>query len=103
VIHFSFFLWSPWKWTGLIERPSVDYIEGDWKVTENKCASLQITRWNRDYPWIIGLEFDLSWRGQSHAGFLLDLTLLDHSVILNVYDRRHWDDKNDKWEAYEDV
>ncbi len=103
MLHFNLTLRSPWKWTGLQTRLSKDYVEFDRPITENKCVSLQVSRWNMDYPYIVGLSVRLSWRGEDHAGLFVDLTLLDHSVIVNLYDRRHWDDEADKWEVYPNV
>jgi len=38
-----------------------------------------------------------SWRGRDHAGLAVGLGLLGLNLDFNLYDRRHWDYKNQKW------
>lgn len=65
-------------------------------VSENKSAEIQLTKDNS----IIGFGINLTFR-QSHAGLMLDISLLGYNLIIHYYDTRHWDYENNKWCVYD--
>lgn len=90
MIYSKFSLTNPWArdnfkhlkmWTG--------------RLTKSKVWELELisSSW-----YLLHIQFDLSLRGRDHAGFNLELGLLGFVVYFNIYDRRHWDYKNNKWE-----
>ena len=71
----------------------------DWKVSKNKSISLQLEKSQISFD-IIGFTFNLTAR-QSHAGLMVDFSLLGHTMIFEFSDNRHWDRENDRWEETE--
>ena len=48
-------------------------------------------------------KFHIFWtRKTDHAGFGFDVDILGLSFDSQVYDCRHWDDENDKYEEYDE-
>jgi hypothetical protein len=61
--------------------------------------------WQTDYfGWTNVLDFcvDLIPHGESHAKIGFDFTILGFMVSCSIYDSRHWDYENQKWETHED-
>lgn len=55
---------------------------------------------------VFRLLFDLSWRGEDHAGPEFELDVLGFLFRMKVYDDRHWDWDKGTWEKndnYEDA
>lgn len=50
---------------------------------------------------LIHLNTELS-RKRDHAGFVLELGLFGVEILIQTYDKRHWDDENNCWLKYED-
>lgn len=50
---------------------------------------------------IFEFELDLSFRGHDHAGPSLELGIFGYLLYIRIYDKRHWDHINNKWEEYE--
>lgn len=51
---------------------------------------------------IFCFKFEWTFR-QDHAGPWLEFGLFGYNIMINVYDSRHWDYENDKWEEYGNV
>lgn len=49
---------------------------------------------------LFGINFKIDWKCD-HAGVEFQLTLLGTSHGFYLYDNRHWDYKNNKWEEYD--
>jgi hypothetical protein len=47
---------------------------------------------------LIGIEFEFVPFGKDHAGLKFKLNLFGWEIELGIYDNRHWDFKNGKWE-----
>lgn len=50
---------------------------------------------------LIDLEFRLTTKGD-HAGLQTMVGLFGYSIELGVYDTRHWDYENNRWQIYEE-
>lgn len=50
---------------------------------------------------LLRFEFELSIR-QDHAGLNLELGLFGYEIHFTIYDNRHWDYINNRWEKYEE-
>lgn len=66
----------------------------DWSVSRHKTIEFQLSRWEH-WSWF---SFILEWtRKQDHAGFRLEAEVLGYSIILLLYDNRHWDHDAGTW------
>lgn len=75
---------SPWK----------DYFQKEYKLSQNK--SLEIGLYH--YAWnIIDFELDLRWKGQSHAGPMLEIGLFGYQFMISIRDHRHWNSHTNNW------
>lgn len=63
-------------------------------ITKYKTLEWQLTN-NNDM--LFEIEMDICFRGTDHAGPRLSLTICGYNFIINLYDIRHWDYKNNKW------
>jgi hypothetical protein len=36
-----------------------------------------------------------------HAGICLEISMLGLTIAFRIYDNRHWDYENDRWENYD--
>lgn len=76
-----------------------DILFYDWIITENKKFSIQLSYfkwWN-----FFSVQFMCPIK-QSHAGPYFDLTILGLTLIVNYYDRRHWDYDLNRWEVFDE-
>lgn len=65
----------------------------------NKYLEIQLTKFS-DTNFEINLTF--STKGD-HAGIRFYLNLWKYVFLINLYDSRHWDWENDRWESVEKV
>lgn len=79
-----------------------NYFYIDKKLTENKCFSVQISKWHRPIN-ILLIELDLNWKGQDHAGPRFELEILGYVIILNLYDKRHWNYSENRFNTDEET
>jgi hypothetical protein len=95
MINFSFGLEWPLKKEKNSWSDSIFY--WDELITKNKAFSIQFDKglWGGCFP-IIGINFNY-WLYQDHAGPKLELQLLGLTLILNLYDRRHWHYDQGRW------
>lgn len=75
-----------------------DYIIYDKKISKNKAISFQLSKFDPDNLFSIGLRF--SWKGSDHAGPYFHIDVLGYFAIFNLYDIRHWNYDTNKWEIY---
>jgi hypothetical protein len=50
---------------------------------------------------IFGFEVDTNFIGSDHAGIKFMVVILGVRLYANMYDARHWDYNNNKWEDYD--
>jgi len=68
------------------------------KIYGNKNWEVQLVRCSY---YLLELDLDLCFTGKSHAGPALQIGLLGFSASVKIYDGRHWDDLNNRWERYD--
>ena len=73
------------------------YFNKTWKLSENKSFEIQVCRAG-SICTLLGIELDARLSRRDHAGINFYLDLCSYVVILNVYDKRHWDFEYDAWE-----
>lgn len=92
MINFKFTIENPWGSSMFKSIRARHY-----KLFWHKVFEWQIYKYNTD---IIGLTFNLTWRGQDHAGPEAELILFTYAFRVKIYDSRHWDYHNKRWEIY---
>ena len=93
MFHAGFSLWWPWR-----ERPTVDYIYRNWHIFGTKNLEFQVSSFGNRFT-LLAFEFRLEPWGQSHGGASLVFELLNQYLNISVYDSRHWDQEENKWET----
>jgi len=64
---------------------------------KNKYFEFQLMR---DCEYLLNFNFD--WKRKcDHAGVRLELGFLGYEIMIQLYDCRHWDYKNNDWETSE--
>lgn len=93
---FSFYVRNLFRDTSKSEEP-VTYVEhtGPLSFWENKSISIDIKK--NEPVNFFGIWFDLSFQGRSHAGFSIMIDVWKYYFNLEVYDRRHWNYKENRW------
>jgi hypothetical protein len=62
--------------------------------TKHKVFEFQIMKYS--YYWF-GIELNLNFSGQDHAGPFLEICILGYILNIGIYDNRHWDEINNCW------
>lgn len=83
-------------------------VKGDYKslyekiynLSANKGFEFQISKYNY---FLIECQIDISIKGSDHAGPEINFGILGLCCRAKLYDKRHWDYINNKWEKYEDI
>jgi hypothetical protein len=94
MIYFNFRLENPWS----KQREQMDYFCKDWKLSKTKHLEVQVSRNGVD-P-IFNFIFDLCWRGRDHAGPSVEIGLFGFWSVVKIYDSRHWNYTENRWEIY---
>lgn len=94
MIFFGFDFAIPYK----NKKDTIDYFYGDWSISKNKAFSIQFSKFGYDFV-LIEVEFSY-YPYQCHAGPKLIFGMIGYSLILNIYDKRHWDYDKGTWEEY---
>lgn len=90
MIYFGFNLTNPWckRWENVWNKVYIT-------PHPSKCVELERFKDNT----IVSFTFRLTTR-QDHAGLMIDIGLLGHSVLFNFYDIRHWNTEQGRWMQY---
>jgi len=73
-------------------------LHGSFFNISHKFWEIQLDRWN---DWTSYFDFHLSFtRKTDHAGFRFGFDIIGFSFNLEIYDSRHWNYENNKWENY---
>jgi hypothetical protein len=67
-----------------------------YKLTNRKYFEIQCARFYNDFT-LLAFDLDASIWGRDHAGVRLEFTLLGYTMILQVYDIRHWNYEENRW------
>ncbi len=89
MIHLSFRFWNPFTYR------FENTFSKSWKVSKNKAFEFELLR----NSVLLGAEFGLTFR-QDHAGITVGLTLFGYEVHAELYDTRHWNYKQGRWNVY---
>lgn len=95
MIRFSFSIKNPWA----KDRPQVDYVVYEPRVSENWAFELQLSKMATDW---FSFDLDLSWRGQDHAGPNLTIELLGYYFCVRFYNVNHWNFDEGRWQTEAD-
>ena len=68
------------------------------KITENKFWEFEILYYSKN---LFEFVINLSMVGSDHAGIELEFGIFGLSINFKIYDKRHWDYENNKWEEYD--
>lgn len=75
-----------------------DWLWTYWEVSKYKVLEIQLISWKT--PRKIGINFE--WRRKtSHGGVLFSIDLWNIYFGIDLYDIRHWDYDNNKYEGEE--
>lgn len=94
MIKFNIHISLPRNW--ITKRGLGEFFIFDNSISKNKALSVQVDHFN--WTSLFGLSFDLTPTGTNHAGLYLDFTVFGLSIVINLYDKRHWDYENNCWE-----
>jgi len=67
------------------------------QLTRHKSFELEFTKHTFTF---LELEIDLRTRGRDHAGVHVGGCLFGYTLSVRIYDHRHWDYENNKWQTY---
>lgn len=93
MIWFSFRIDNPWFKDK--NKRQIDYFCIEKMVTKHKFIETQLSRF--PIGTIFDITIDTRWRGQSHAGPNIDITLFGFGFILAFRDNRHWNYDEGRW------
>lgn len=74
---------------------TIDFFK-EFKLTKNKHLEIQLGRF--ELHDLIGIEFDLRWKGSDHQGPALEILILGLFFRIHIYDQRHWDYSQHGWQ-----
>lgn len=84
--------WRPnYEWT-----KTKTFAHFERKLFGTKAINFQISRFEPYYLFDISLNLLLD--GHDHAGPELNIEIFGYAFILQLYDTRHWDYENERWE-----
>lgn len=78
-----------------------DYFYKHKTLSKNKSFEIQISKWSNISTAFV-FDLDLNWKGDDHAGPHLEIDLFGFMLDVKIYDHRHWDYENHKWEVYDE-
>jgi hypothetical protein len=92
MFYTSFKLRNPWseRWGDIFNCSAL--------VSTHKAFEFQLMKTTD----VIMFEFHATTK-QDHAGVYLEIGVAGFSATFHLYDTRHWNHKNSKWEEYYDV
>lgn len=92
MINFRFELKHPFYHTN---DKQIDYFEFDKSISKNKALSIQVS----DFKVGMLIFFEFVWHiKRDHAGLELSIGILGKELIINLYDKRHWNYEEDRWD-----
>ena len=75
------------------------YVEFSKKLSTNKAFEFQVSKFAPTD--LINFCINLTFYGEDHAGFKFDIEVFGYFLSVQIYDTRHWDYENHKWETYD--
>ena len=77
----------------------IDYYEKIWNITKYKNIEAQISSFKMGMIITGGLRISFK---EDHAGIYFCFGIFGIEVMIDFYDSRHWNDKENRWEIYPD-
>jgi hypothetical protein len=99
MIFFRFKIDNPWRKRFNISKN--DYYWKHRKLSKNKNFEIQISRFVPTE--LVNVGIDLRWRGQDHQGPEIDLNIYGYMFNVKIYDRRHWNWEENRWQTDEEA
>lgn len=96
MITVSFIVRNPWH--NETKNPWRDIYQQAWPLFKHKTLEVGIFKYAYN---LFELSVGLNFRGSDHAGPSLNISLFGWEIYVGLPDSRHWDYKNNCWEAYE--
>ena len=94
MIKFSLFIVNPTKWIDLPGK-NFDYFFNK-TLSTNKSFEIQLTKFKAHN--ILCVEINTFLNGTDHAGPEIVIEIFGIFFTMKLYDHRHWDYINSKWE-----
>lgn len=66
-------------------------------ITKNKFFGIDILKYSRD---LFSIDFRFQPIGMDHGGIEISFSLFSYQIILQIRDKRHWDDNTWNWEEH---
>ena len=97
MFHLHFLLQNPFRNS---DADGKSFFCIDKKISKNKNFSLEFARWPNEWPIF---ELGLNWSTKrDHAGLEIEIGLFSFSTNINIYDGRHWNYENNRWNNSDD-
>jgi hypothetical protein len=100
MITFNFKISNPWSKSWATTN---NFLLTDYRISRYKRLELQVSHWS-NLGEIVSIHLDTDGLGWSsmhdHAGPSFDLTILWFYVSVKLYDNRHWNYDNNRWEDW---
>lgn len=101
MIDFRLAISNPW-YKADHEGEQKDYAYVEKQLSKNKTFELQISKWAGVSNFLL-LRLDTCWFGSDHAGPELWVELFGYSIIVKLYDHRHWNYDAGRFQTYEEA
>jgi hypothetical protein len=79
---------------------SETYFHREPLLTQHKAMNFQISKFDAFH--IIDFDFTIEFSGRDHAGPNLHCWIFGYGFVVQLYDTRHWDYENERWQEYVD-
>lgn len=66
------------------------------KLSERKYFEIQAVKFDHEFT-LLKFDLNVSIWGHDHAGVNLEVALFNYTLILNLYDNRHWNYEENRW------
>lgn len=90
-----------WPFKAKVLEDDTRYIEVDKKLSKNKSYQIELIKWS-EADCLFDIELDTRVVGRDHIGPEISITIWRYYFHIGIYDHRHWDYENKRWEIYND-
>lgn len=101
MIDFRFAIGNPWHKDNR-DVGQKDYVDFEKQLSKNKSFELQISKWSGMSNFLV-LRLDTHWFGGDHAGPEIWIEVFGYCLIAKVYDHRHWNYEEGRFQTYEEA
>ena len=100
MIYFNIKIQNPWFYPK-DDFKSTNYLCWDKKLTNNKNFEIQISKFEPHELFLFKVDFRF-W-GSDHQGPSFEIDLFGYLFNIQIYDRRHWNWDEDRWQTDEEA